>query len=183
MSILSRYDCVIIFWLRRCRQKWFCTTSRKYLSRERLKPSPLFLLGGQYSRSHTDQELSYGMAIYGKVIKLKEVGSLTPWRTDHTSSELTIFRFSKRERRIFCYTCLFWFNLKPNLSQYKAHLKKGLILAFNRVQVIVEELVLYGQVGLSPKLDGKYNVRISLNVYSLTKRLNSCSRFLSLQRK
>lgn len=125
------------------------------------------------------------MAIYGKVIKLKEAGSLTPWRTDHTSSELTIFRISKQERRIFCYTWLFWFNLlhavKPNLSQYKALLKKVLILAFNRVQVTVEELVLYGQVGLSPKLDGKYNVRISLNVYSLTKRLNSCPRLLSLQ--
>ena len=47
-------------------------------------------------------------------------------------------------------------------------------LDFNRVHVIVEELVLYGQVGLSQKLDGKYNVIISINIYSLTNRLNSC---------
>ena len=40
--------------------------------------------------------------------------------------------------------------------------------------MIVEELVLYGQVGLSQKLDGKYNVIISINIYSLTNRLNSC---------
>lgn len=42
------------------------------------------------------------------------------------------------------------------------------------MHVIVEELVLYGQVGLSQKLDGKYNVIISINIYSLTNRLNSC---------
>ena len=39
------------------------------------------------------------MAIYGKVIKLKDIGSLTSWRTDHTSSELTTFRISKLEKR------------------------------------------------------------------------------------
>ena len=68
------------------------------------------------------------MAIYGKVIKLKDIRSLTSWRTDHTSSELTTFRISKLEKRfillkkkdLFCYTWLFWFNLlhsvKTNLS-------------------------------------------------------------------
>ena len=39
------------------------------------------------------------MAIYGKVIKLKDIRSLTSWRTDHTSSELTTFRISKLEKR------------------------------------------------------------------------------------
>ena len=117
------------------------------------------------------------MAIYGKVIKLKDIRSLTSWRTDHTSSELTTFRISKLEKRFFIHgyfglICYMQSNLI--LANIKPFLKRFLNLAFNRVQVIVEELVLYGQVGLYQKLDGKYYVRISINIYSLTNRLKSC---------
>ena len=60
--------------------------------------------------------------------------------------------------------------MQPNLilANIKPFLKRFLILGFNRTPVIVKELVPHDQVGFSPKIDGKYNVRISIkNIYHI----------------